>query len=98
MSDPAITSRLTRDSRPDITLPNGRILTPRARLAKEVGVAEKTIARKNSATVYVGGVAYVDRDSALNDIAKGLRRRNEPAKKRRGPPTKAAEASASSGT
>jgi hypothetical protein len=77
------TSRPTRDDRPDIRLPDGRVLTPRARAAKQVGVAERTMARRNPPTTYIGGVAYVDRDSTLADLANGLRRRNEPMKRRR---------------
>jgi hypothetical protein len=64
-------------------LPNGRTLTPRARLAKKVKVAERTIARLNSPTTYIGGVAYVDHDATLLDIVGKLERRNQPPKKRR---------------
>ena len=44
---------------------------------------EKTLARKNPKTVYIAGVAYVDRDEQLLDLAKDLKRRCEPVKPRR---------------
>lgn len=75
-------SRPTRDTRPDITLPDGRVLTPRARLAKEIDVHERTLARGNHKTVYIAGVAYLDRTSALQDIAGKLERRKQPPKRR----------------
>ena len=78
-----IPTRQTRDTRPDITLPDGRTLTPRARLAKKVKLSERTIARLNTATTYVGGCAYVDHDATLLDIVGKLKRRNEQPKKRR---------------
>lgn len=74
--------RPTKHTRPDITLPDGRVLTPRERLAGEVKVHPRAFVRKNTATVYVGGVAYVDRAVALMDLAGDLRRRNEPQKPR----------------
>ena len=74
--------RLTKDDRPDIELPDGRILTPRVRLASELKVHEKTLTRRNPETVYIAGVAFVERSSVLNDFAHGLHRRNEPPRRR----------------
>jgi hypothetical protein len=76
-------SRLTRDTRPDIKLPDGRTLTPRARAAKKKGIHDRTLARKNPKTTYIGGVAYVDDDETSLDLAKDLKRRCEPVKPRR---------------
>lgn len=81
--DPDIPSRPAHTSRPDIVLPDGRILTTRERLAGELRVNPRTLARGNHATVYVAGVAYLDRDGALRDIAGNLRRRQQPPKPRR---------------
>ena len=67
---------------PDVVLPDGRVVTPRARLAQELGIHERTLKRANAETVYIGARAYVARDSAIMDIAGNLRRRNEPAKRR----------------
>jgi hypothetical protein len=76
--------RTTRHDRPAITLPDGRVLTPRVQVAEELRLNERTLKRGNHATVYIGNVAYLDRDATLNDIAHGLRRRNEPPRRRRG--------------
>jgi hypothetical protein len=87
MSDVFQTPRLTKDNRPDIELPDGRVLTPRKILAKKLKVHERTLQRGNHQTTYIAGVAYLDRNAALNDIAAGLRRRNEPPRRaRRGQP------------
>ena len=83
MSDFDAPARQTRESRPDIPLPDGRTLTPRSRLAKELHIHERTLARKNVATMYVGGTAYVARESTLLALARELKPRNEPAKPRK---------------
>jgi hypothetical protein len=75
--------RLTRDTRPDIILPNGKILRPRARIAKELAVCEKTLARMNLPTTYVAGVAYGVVDDAPKAISDSLKQKNQPPKKRR---------------
>ena len=62
--------RVPPAERPNITLPNGKVLTPRAKLAGEIGIVDKTIARMGLPTKYIGGVAYVDRDRALSEIGK----------------------------
>jgi hypothetical protein len=76
-------ARPNRQDRPDISLPDGRTLTPRVRLADEIGVHERTLARGNHETVYVGGTAYMCRETTLLTIAKGLKKRCEPVTPRR---------------
>lgn len=67
---PKVYHRVPPAERPDISLPNGRVLMPRAKLAGEIGIVDKTIARLGLPTKYIGGVAYVDRDRALERICK----------------------------
>jgi hypothetical protein len=74
--------RLTRDTRRDIILPNGKKIRPRARIAADVGVCEKTLARMNPATTYWGGVAHCDPDDILKMIGDGLKSKNQPPKRR----------------
>lgn len=74
--------RLRPLDRPDIKLTNGKTLRPRARVARDLSVHEKTVTRGNYKTVYVGGVAYLELETTLDDIAAGLRRANEPPKRR----------------
>jgi hypothetical protein len=62
--------------RPSITLPNGKVLDPRRRFADEIGLAERTVAELKPPTVYIGKVAYVDRDATLMQLAAKLKRRN----------------------
>jgi hypothetical protein len=74
----------TRQSRQEIHLPSGEVLMPRAQFARDViGVCERTAVRLNLPTTYVGGVAYVARDASLKIVAERVKRRNEPAKRRR---------------
>jgi hypothetical protein len=73
-----------RETAPDITLPNGKTLTPRVRFAAEIGACDKTVARMNFATAYIAGLAYIERESCLQELAGRARRRNEPQKRRRG--------------
>jgi hypothetical protein len=75
--------RFTRADRPDIKLPNGKILKPRARFADEVGVSERTIRRLNPPTALIAGVAYVESDGTLQLIADTVKRPNQPARRRR---------------
>lgn len=72
-----------RHTRPDILLPDGRTLTPRASLAAEVGVCDATVRRMNPPTTFIGCVAYVDRDGTLQLIGASVNRRNQPPKRRR---------------
>jgi hypothetical protein len=71
-----------RETAPDIKLPNGKTLTPRARFAGNIGTCDKTVARMNLATVYIAGIAYVEREGGLQEIAERAVRRNEPAKRK----------------
>jgi hypothetical protein len=88
MSDTLTTarSRPTRDDRRDINFPNGKKLRPRVRIAEDVGVCEKTLARMNPPTTYVGGVAYCNPDDVLKIISDSLTQKNQPPKKRRRAP------------
>jgi hypothetical protein len=54
----------------------------RADLAAEIGIADRTAARKNWPTFYVGGVAYVMRNATLKLIAAEAKRRHEPQPRR----------------
>jgi hypothetical protein len=72
-----------RETAPDIKLPNGKILTPRARFADEIAVCERTVTRMNLATVYIGNLAYVERQGSLEELGDRARRRNEPAMRRK---------------
>jgi hypothetical protein len=71
MSDqaPKAYHRVPPAERPDIHLPNGRVLVPRAKLAGSIGINDKTLARLHLKTKRIGGVAYVDRDRALEAIS-----------------------------
>ena len=75
--------RMRREDRPSITLPDGRVLDPRVKFADDVGLSEKTVTRMNVPTTYIGGVAYVDRGASLKQIGAGVKRRNEPAGRRK---------------
>jgi hypothetical protein len=68
-----------KTERPDITLPNGDVLKPRARKAREQGISERTLTRMGCETVLVANIAYVSERSFLKIVAAGLR-----APKRRG--------------
>ena len=75
----------SRKPRDRINLPDGDYLEPRAKFANQtLGVCDKTVARMNLLTKYISNVAYVPHNASLQEIAKGVRRRNEPLKKRRG--------------
>jgi hypothetical protein len=78
MSDTVQTRRLPPRERPDVTLPNGTVLTPRAKFADQVGVCDKTVARMNLPSRRIGGVAYVDRDASLEIIGADVRPQLQP--------------------
>lgn len=78
-----VTPRRTRHTRPDIRLPDGRTLTPRANLAAEAGICDATLRRINPPTTYLGCVAYVDRDGTLQLIGDTVSRPNQPPKRHR---------------
>ena len=71
------------DTRPDITLPGGEVLTPRIKFAQSIGLSDDTARKMNLATTYIGSVAYVPRNASLMAIASRTKRRNEPPARRR---------------
>lgn len=61
----------------------GDTLVPRENFAHDViGVCERTAARMNLPTTYVGGIAFVARDASLKIVADQLQRKNQPPKRR----------------
>lgn len=79
----ALSPRVRREARPSIHLPDGEVLEPRANFASELGVCDKTAARMNLPTTYVGGTAYVARTASLKIVAERVGRRNQPPQRRR---------------
>ena len=80
------TARRRRPRRrvPEIPLPDGDRLIPRAVLAEEkLRVCERTLKRWRLPTTYIGGVAYNPLNASLQIIADTVRRPNEPPKRRR---------------
>ena len=75
--------RFQAAQRPDIVLPDGRVLKPRLKIADELGISERTVRRMNANTTFVGNVAYVDESSVLQLIADTIERRNKPRRGRR---------------
>jgi hypothetical protein len=72
--------------RPDIQLADGSdVLTPRAKFARdELHISDRTAARMNLPTTYIGGVAHVLRKASLRIVAERVRQRNpEPRRRRR---------------
>jgi len=65
---PARRPRPTREDRPDIIMPDGRVFRPRFRVATDVGVDERTLRRKIHETKYVGNVAYCEVNAAIADL------------------------------
>ena len=60
--------------RPNIKLPDGEVLVPRAIFARDnLGVCDKTCLRWDLPTTYVGGVAYVARNASLKIVAERVR-------------------------
>jgi hypothetical protein len=84
MSDTSITvdalGRKRRGPQPRrrIALPNGDYLEPRAELAGELGISDRTAARLKLPTTYIGNVAYVAHDASMAIIAAGVRRPGQP--------------------
>jgi hypothetical protein len=66
-----------------IDLPDGDYLEPRSEFAAGLGVVDRTAARMNLPTTYIGGVAYVRHQKSLNDVAARVQRRNQPPRHRR---------------
>jgi hypothetical protein len=56
---------------------------PRHEFAEEdLGVSDRTAARMNLPTTYIGGLAYILRGASLKQIAETARRRHEPRPRR----------------
>lgn len=76
--------RIPIGDRPDIVLPDGRVLRPERRFAGETThTHQKTVARMGLPSVEIGGVKYIDVSAALQAIGDRVRRRNEPARRSR---------------
>lgn len=69
--------------RVSIQLPDGDVLDPRKKFADDLGVSEKTVARMNPPTTYIGNVAHVKRNATLQIISDRALRKNQPPKRRR---------------
>jgi hypothetical protein len=84
MSDITSPHRIAPLDRTDIVYPDGKVLTPRAKFARDyLNVHDKTASRMNLPTTYIGGVAYVDRDASLEMISDGVRSRKQPTKQKK---------------
>jgi hypothetical protein len=80
---PATAARRRPRVRESIALPDGEVLDPRQKFARDIGVSDKTIARMNLPTVYISNVAHVKRNASLQILADSAQRRNQPQKPRR---------------
>ena len=74
---PAVRRPRQRQRVPEVRLPGGDVLVPRATFVGELGVTERTARRWNFPTTYIGGIAFVQRDASLQIIAASVRRRNQ---------------------
>jgi hypothetical protein len=83
VTNPAPAVSRPRQRVPEIKLPGGDTLVPRADFVSKLGVCERTAKRWDLPTTYIGGVAFVQRDASLRIIASTVHRRNEPTPKRR---------------
>jgi hypothetical protein len=81
LSPTTTASRPTRETRPNINLPDGEVLQPRVKFCRELGIVEKTAMRWDLPGMIVGGVAYLAREASLKIIAGRVRRRNQPRRK-----------------
>lgn len=79
------TQRVVRRPRPLVNVDLGTdIAEPRIKFATNtLHVSDKTVARMNLPTVYIGNVAHVLRNESLKIIAARAQRRNQPTTKRR---------------
>jgi hypothetical protein len=75
---PATAASRPRQRVPEIQLPGGDVLVPRADFVGKLGVCERTAKRWDLPTTYIGGVAFVQRDASLRIIASTVHRRNQP--------------------
>jgi hypothetical protein len=76
-------TRIRREDRQPIVLPDGKTLEPRVRFAERVGISDYAARDMNLPTTYIGGVAYVPVEQSLEIIAGRAKRRNEPPARRR---------------
>ncbi len=72
-----------RHVRRHIPMPGGKTLIPRAEFADILGEDERTTRRRNPPTIYIGGVAYVEREGSFQIIAAGVKRANQSASPKR---------------
>ena len=72
-----------KHERPNIKLPDGDVLMPRAKFARSIGLSDDTVRDMNLPTVIVAAVAHVRRNASLMAIASRAKRRNEPPARRR---------------
>jgi hypothetical protein len=62
-----------------IRIPGGDVLVPRKEFAnKKMKVSDRTAARKDYLTIYVGNVAYIPLNASLRELADGAKRRHQP--------------------
>lgn len=82
---PPTPGRRTRGKhvRRHIKMPDGDTLEPRAELAEELGMSEKSLKKLDPPTTYLSNVAYCLRGKTLQIVADRIRRRNEPPTRRR---------------
>ena len=76
---PKSTNPRPRRRLPEIRLPNGKTLMPLEAFAHDVvGESVRTSKRKNYPTTKIAGVTYVEVETALQQIADSVHRRDEP--------------------
>lgn len=77
MSNPPSTSARRSRQRAHIALADD-VLMPRREFAEDtLGVTDRTAARMNLPTTYIGNVAHVLRDASLQVVAARVRRPNQ---------------------
>jgi hypothetical protein len=79
---PNTASRYRPKPRLHITI-EGEEWEPRSDFATRIGVVDRTVARMNLRTTFIGGLAYVPVMESLRDVAARAHRRHEPTKHRR---------------
>jgi hypothetical protein len=75
-------TRVLKQDRPSIELPDGDFLDPRIVWAHGVGISDDAAKGLGLETVYIGGVAYIRRNQSLQTLADRAKRRNEPPARR----------------
>jgi hypothetical protein len=81
MSDISIAKRQPRQGR-RIKLGDDEAQLRHEFAEEDLGVCDRTAARMNLPTVYIGGLAYILRYASLKQIAATARRRHEPQSRR----------------